>query len=189
MGLREDRVAARADAGSRKIPRAPRPAAIGVARQYRPYRTFAIGGLCSRTFPGSRSIAIIGGSAAAREAAVGLRHFIASFARNIVALVPGAGDSGLLALALLARVFVAFACAACGIYSMLDGLGGSGAVSGVVIPTPPDPLREAAGADRARRTGAEPDPRGRLPVPPVRPAEAVEAGAAAAGLTGAGRVS
>jgi len=52
-------------------------------------------------------------------------------------------------------VFVAFACAACGICSMLDGLGGSGAVSGVVIPTPPDPLREAAGADRAQRTGAD----------------------------------
>jgi len=78
---------------------------------------------------------------AAREAAVGLRYLIASFALNIVALAaaiglalaPRAGDSVLLALALSALVFVAFACAAYGIYSMMDGLGWSGAVSGVVI--------------------------------------------------------
>lgn len=78
---------------------------------------------------------------AAREAAVGLRYVIASFLLNIVvlagaiaiAMVPGASDSNLLALALFALVFVAFACGAYGIYAMMDGLGWSGAVSGVVI--------------------------------------------------------
>jgi hypothetical protein len=77
---------------------------------------------------------------AAREAAVGLRYVIAAIALNALALLAVLAmllaqmqDSGLVSLALFVLMFVAFACGAYGIYSMMDGLGWSGAVSGVLI--------------------------------------------------------
>lgn len=76
---------------------------------------------------------------AAREAAIGLRYLIASMAMSALGLVltviaAAAPDGmGLLSLLALALVFVAFACGAYAIYSMMDALGWSGAVTGVLI--------------------------------------------------------
>lgn len=74
---------------------------------------------------------------AAREAAVGLHYVIAAIALNALALLAVLAmllaqmqDSDLVSLALFVLMFVAFAC---GIYSMMDGPGWSGAVSGVLI--------------------------------------------------------
>jgi hypothetical protein len=77
---------------------------------------------------------------AAREVAIGLRYVIASIAMNVVAiafvLVAAATElEGVSLFSLPATIlaFAAFACGAYGIYSMMDGLGWSGAVSIVVI--------------------------------------------------------
>lgn len=66
-----------------------------------------------------------------------MRYVIAAIALNALALLAVLAmllaqvqDSGLVSLALFVLMFVAFAC---GIYSMMDGLGWSGAVSGVLI--------------------------------------------------------
>ncbi len=77
---------------------------------------------------------------AAREVAIGLRYVIASIAMNVLAivfmLVAAATEvEGVSLFSLPATIlaFAAFACGAYGIYSMMDGLGWSGAVSIVVI--------------------------------------------------------
>ena len=77
---------------------------------------------------------------AAREAAIGLRYLIASIAMSalgllltVVAAMAAPDGMGLLSLLALALVFVAFACGAYAIYSMMDALGWSGAVTGVLI--------------------------------------------------------
>lgn len=77
---------------------------------------------------------------AAREVAIGLRYVIASIVLNVLAiacvLVAAATEvEGVTLFSLPATIlaFAAFACGAYGIYSMMDGLGWSGAVSIVVI--------------------------------------------------------
>jgi hypothetical protein len=79
---------------------------------------------------------------AAREAAIGLRYVIASIALNVLAIVCSLAATatevdGVSLLSLPATILAvcAGACGAYGIYSMMDGLGWSGAVTIVVIAT------------------------------------------------------
>lgn len=77
---------------------------------------------------------------AAREAAIGLRYVLASLALNVLAVVVGAvagatavDGVSLFTLPAVASAVLAFVFGAYGIYSMMDALGWSGAVSIVVI--------------------------------------------------------
>lgn len=77
---------------------------------------------------------------AAREVAIGLRYVIASIVLNVLAIAcmlvaaaTAVDGFGLFALPATIFAFCGFACGAYGIYSMMDGLGWSGAVSIVVI--------------------------------------------------------
>jgi hypothetical protein len=79
---------------------------------------------------------------AAREVAIGLRYVIASIAMNVLAIVcmlaaTATAVDGVSLFSLPATILslCAGACGAYGIYSMMDGLGWSGAVTIVVIAT------------------------------------------------------